>query len=181
MALLLQRAIPALGDPPHPTRAVDGMRKISAVVLSFISSCQDPTTETVDTRVCASGTRWTGGNEDSPNMNPGEACNACHSRGQGPSFTLAGTVYDKRGEADDCYGSVGATVEITDAKGKVIKLGLVDSGSFYSHESLTMPYTAKVIRDGVESKMLTPQSNGDCNACHSVDGASGAPGRIVAL
>lgn len=44
-----------------------------------------------------------------------------------------------------------------------------------------MPYTAKVIRDGVESKMLTPQSNGDCNACHSVDGASGAPGRIVAL
>ncbi|MBT9559342.1 MAG: hypothetical protein IV100_25130 [Myxococcales bacterium] len=156
------------------------MRRFSAVASFFIIACQDPTTESVDTTVCASGTRWVGGDEESANMNPGEACIACHSRGEGPSFTLAGTVYDESRQADDCYGSVGATVEITDAKGKVVKLGLVDSGSFYSHESLTMPYTAKVIRDGVESKMLTPQSNGDCNACHTVSGVSGAPGRILA-
>jgi predicted CXXCH cytochrome family protein len=28
--------------------------------------------------------------------------------------------------------------------------------------------------------MTTPQTNGDCNSCHTPDGASNAPGRIIA-
>jgi hypothetical protein len=30
----------------------------------------------------------------------------------------------------------------------------------------------------VKSEMLTAQTNGDCNVCHTTLGAQGAPGRI---
>lgn len=152
---------------------------LSALSL-FSLACQEDLTETVATSVCESGTRWIGGNEESSNMNPGEACIRCHNSGEGPAFNIAGTVYDSSKQNDDCFGSVGATVVLTDAKGKVITMGLVSSGSFYSKDSFTPPYTAKVVRDGKETKMTTPQTNADCNSCHTVTGANGAPGRIVA-
>jgi hypothetical protein len=43
---------------------------------------------------------------------------------------------------------------------------------------LQTPYTAKVIVDGLERAMVTPQVSGDCNACHTEAGANGAPGRV---
>ena len=158
------------------------MRPLCVGLIFYVAACQEETlTETVATSVCASGVRWIGGDEGSSNMHPGEACNQCHAgRGDAPSFALAGTVYDVGGQSDNCFGSLGATVEITDATGKVVSLGLVDSGSFYTRQSLTMPYTAKVIRDGKETKMVTPQTVGDCNSCHASAGKNGAPGRILA-
>jgi hypothetical protein len=42
-----------------------------------------------------------------------------------------------------------------------------------------MPFRAKVVADGRERVMLMPQTNGDCNACHTESGKNGAPGRIV--
>ena len=44
---------------------------------------------------------------------------------------------------------------------------------------LALPYRAKVVVGGRERVMLTPQTNGDCNACHTQAGAEGAPGRII--
>src|SRR5262249_47471344 len=45
--------------------------------------------------VCTSNRFWTGGNDGSSRMHPGDACIACHesARGEAPTFTFAGTVY----------------------------------------------------------------------------------------
>jgi hypothetical protein len=41
-----------------------------------------------------------------------------------------------------------------------------------------LPFTAKVTFQGREIVMTTPQTDGDCNSCHTETGANGAPGRI---
>ena len=69
---------------------------------------------------CTSGTMWTGANRGSADMNPGRACITCHSTMNGPSLTIAGTVYPTAHEPDLCNGangSNGARVVITGADG----------------------------------------------------------------
>ena len=41
------------------------------------------------------------------------------------------------------------------------------------------PYTAKVLFGGRVREMIERQTDGDCNGCHTEDGAKDAPGRIV--
>jgi hypothetical protein len=125
---------------------------------------------------------WTRGDEESPEMHPGLSCIDCHARGEGPKFIIAGTVFQSISEADDVYGVPGAVVQITDAKGKVRKLTTNASGNFFLKawgNSVSMPFTAKVIYKGNENAMATPQSSGNCAACHTAQGLNGAPGRII--
>jgi mono/diheme cytochrome c family protein len=134
--------------------------------------------------VCTSGTYWTGGDEESSSMHPGAACVSCHSqRGEGPRG-IAGTVFPTAHEPDDCNGasgSSGVSVVITDATGRETTLRVNGAGNFYSRRGVAFPYTAKVISaTGAVRAMATPQSDGDCNSCHSEGGTNGAPGRIVA-
>jgi hypothetical protein len=145
----------------------------------LVGGCLDET-ESVDSSVCLSGTRWIGGNEESPHMNPGQDCIGCHaSSGEGPSFSVAGSVYGRAGEANNCFGAKGATVQITDSAGKVITLTSNDAGNFYTSEGFTPPYTAKVIFEGQERAMIAAQMSGACNSCHSAAGANNAPGRVL--
>lgn len=127
------------------------------------------------------GLKWVGGNEGSSLMNPGMTCIACHTRGEGPRFAAAGTVYAKLDERTLDLGVQGATVEITDAKGQVLKLETNKSGNFSTRRfaRLAFPITAKVIYKGKVNQMYTPQASGDCNSCHSAAGSNGAPGRVV--
>lgn len=133
--------------------------------------------------VCTSGTFWTGGDRESSSMHPGAACVSCHSeRGEGPRG-IAGTVFPTAHEPDDCNGasgSSGVTVEITDANGRVTTLKVNGAGNFYSKRSVALPYTARVVSGTKTRVMTTPQTNMDCNSCHTVGGTSGAPGRIIA-
>jgi len=137
---------------------------------------------------CSTGKFWTGGDKGSPLMHPGKACIDCHQRGvrgeRGPPFALAGTVFESGHEPDDCNGVNGkvetATVEITDANGRVTRLSVNAAGNFYLEGlSLRTPYTAKVSYQGRTRSMATPQTSGDCNSCHTQSGAEGAPGRIA--
>jgi mono/diheme cytochrome c family protein len=132
--------------------------------------------------VCTSAQTWTG--RASQRMAPGEACIACHSRSSGaPLFAIAGTVYPTAHEPSDCDGIVGATsvtVVIIDATGTTTTLQVNAVGNFYAQVSLTAPYRAKVRSDAGERMMAVPQTSGDCNGCHTRDGANGAPGRIMA-
>lgn len=138
--------------------------------------------------VCTSNQHWTGGDRESPNMHPGGACISCHTSGggEGPRFTFAGTVFPSAHEPDDCNGLDGssamAQVIITDASGSTFTLNVNSVGNF-SYESRTapvMPYTAKVVSGGNERIMTAKQTTGDCNSCHTQDGANDAPGRIMA-
>ena len=147
----------------------------------------------IDNLPCPSGQTYKGGTSN--DMQPGAACIQCHTQQGGPGYLAAGTVYRNLITQTGCYASGKAgsvvppasyTVELTDANGKVFKTTTSTlSGNFHmSGKSMTgfvPPYHARVIDGaGNERKMLAPQSNGDCNSCHSATGTSGAPGRIVA-
>lgn len=44
---------------------------------------------------------------------------------------------------------------------------------------IQVPFRAKVVAGGKERAMGREQSTGDCNSCHTEQGANGAPGRIM--
>ena len=139
--------------------------------------------------VCTSNHTWTSGNHGSSSMNPGLACVSCHSsRGEGPRFALAGTLYPTAHEPDLCDGvnggAVGAQVVIVDANGQSITMTPNSAGNFSWEGNLATPYQAKVIYMGRERAMIESQTSGDCNNCHTQQGAmptgtTKAPGRIL--
>jgi cytochrome c553 len=133
--------------------------------------------------VCTSGTYWTRGNRGSSSMHPGSACVSCHSQGEDGPRGIAGTVYPTAHEPDDCNGTPGSTgvsVVITGADGAVTTLKVNSAGNFYSNRAVALPYRAKVVSGTKTREMTTPQTELDCNSCHTAGGASGAPGRIIA-
>jgi hypothetical protein len=131
--------------------------------------------------VCTSGVYWLLGNLGTDVMNPGQACITCHATNNGPTFTAAGTVYPTTHEPNNCDGQVsGWTLVITDAAGNRISLTPNLAGNFDTKTPIVFPYTVQLSANGQTREMLTPQSTGDCNSCHTQDGANGAPGRIVA-
>jgi cytochrome c553 len=128
---------------------------------------------------CSSNTHWNG--RESETMRPGEACTSCHARDpEAPKLSIAGTLYPTAHEPDDCNGSAQpATVHITDNNGTVHTLTSNAAGNFLLEKTIALPYTASVSYGGRTRSMLTPQTSGDCNQCHTTAGASGAPGRIM--
>jgi hypothetical protein len=133
---------------------------------------------------CTSNKMWSGGTNGSANMQPGVACINCHasSGGEAPKFTIAGTVYPTAHEPDQCNGANGtdgAQVIITDAKGVTIPLTPNAVGNFYYTGTVATPFRAKVTYMGRERDMAAAQTSGDCNSCHTQNGAMAAPGRII--
>jgi mono/diheme cytochrome c family protein len=146
--------------------------------------------------VCTSNRKWTFGNAGSSTMNPGYACRSCHLgqdfMSQNPThisqpsraYDFMGTVFPTSHEQDLCTDSPpgAVTVEIIDANGNVAqRLGVNSAGNFYSGTGtgVQKPYTARVLYSGRTRAMTTPQTDGDCNTCHTEQGLNGAPGRIV--
>ncbi len=130
---------------------------------------------------CSSNTQWTRGDRGSSSMHPGGACISCHagSGGEAPAYAIAGTVYPTAHEPTDCNGAGGTTVVIVDAAGQTLNLTTNAAGNFYSNARLTLPYHAKIVSNGKERAMVASQTSGDCNSCHTVSGANGAPGRLM--
>ncbi len=134
--------------------------------------------------VCTSGSNWTQGDQESPLMHPGGACVNCHTIAhEGPLFRIAGTVYPSPREPDDCNGAPGITVVVTDGQNRTVTLTTNDAGNFFYEDdpaNFVPPFTAKVVAGGNERAMKQAVDTGDCNSCHTQDGANGAPGRIYA-
>ena len=129
---------------------------------------------------CTSNKSWSGGNNGSDKMNPGMACINCHttSGGEGPNFALAGTLYPTAHEPDLCNGSngaAGAQIVVTGADGIAVTMTPNAVGNFSYRGTVAKPYTAKV----TERIMVTAQTSGDCNSCHTQTGVNSAPGRII--
>lgn len=141
--------------------------------------------------VCSRGLQWDMGNIESPFMNPGKACKTCHAELEpfvNNRILIGGTVYATGHEPDLCFGIDGVKspmfVEITDANDQVTQLPVNEGGNFLwdkaANGDVAFPITARVVRGDQERVMLSPQMDGNCNECHTEDGANGAPGRIVA-
>jgi hypothetical protein len=125
-------------------------------------------------------------------MTPGRACTACHRiEGEGPLFDIAGTVYPTAHEPDDCNGADGTTADgavvvIKDANGTERRFATNRVGNFGgTRTGIVFPYTAWVEYQGRTREMVSPQTSGDCNTCHTpagtttLDGGFAAPGRIM--
>jgi hypothetical protein len=154
------------------------------------TKCEDeprnPSTNPYDApSTCSSGSYWTANDTGAPWMMPGAACITCHRQyfTRAPLFTVAGTVFATAHEPDKCHGvpaAAGANVIITDATGKELTIPVSSRGNFgVILNGLALPYRAKVVVGSSERVMLTPQSNGDCNACHTQAGSQGALGRLI--
>jgi hypothetical protein len=159
--------------------------KIWSVLLgaTLLAACGGGTSADDPPAVCSTNKTWSNGNHGSPLMHPGGECISCHSQGEGPQYTIAGTVMAATDDDTNCDGLSGVTVEITDKTGQKLSLTTNAAGNFFSGghggTSLTFPVTAKVISGGKERAMTTPQNSGDCNTCHGAVGSSGAPGRLI--
>ncbi len=116
-------------------------------------------------------------------MNPGKACIQCHLAQEGkPEIAVGGTVYPTAHEPDLCFGvNGGAQVIITDTSNQEFVLNVGPTGNFSLSDkvALAMPIRAKVVQNGKAREMISPQNTGDCNGCHTENGANGAPGRIM--
>lgn len=169
-----------------------------ALGMPAVTCGTEPPPDPFDTPVqCTSARTWPARGDEGPEMHPGRACISCHTAERdGPSLWLGGTVYPTAHEPDDCFGTAGATgavVEITDASGRVFRLVPNATGNFLLENAsernddyeapytraFEYPYRARVLFEGRERVMGTPQMTGDCNSCHTVSGANGAPGRIL--
>jgi mono/diheme cytochrome c family protein len=131
--------------------------------------------------VCTSKTYYRG-DQASENMQPGEACITCHTRQEGPSFRVAGTVYPTAHEPNDCNGIAGGvSVVVSDKNDRVlVTLPVNGVGNFFTKEKIRAPFRVKVVRGTAERRMGALVTAGDCNSCHTEKGVNGAPGRIMA-
>jgi len=76
-------------------------------------------------------------------------------------------------------GNSGTRIVVTGADGRTLTLTPNAVGNFSSMTAVAKPYRAKVTFMGRERLMITPQTNGDCNSCHTQNGMTMAPGRIL--
>ena len=175
--------LPAAGEPATTIAAfqqwVDSGLSMGSCMLP------DPLS---DPSMCPSNSFWTRGNQGSSDMHPGVACIACHTTmNRGPRPTAAGTVYPTGHAPDDCNAFTAGSpipsnvdVELTDSTGRVVHISPSATGNFVLIAlGFTLPYTARVVYMGRERRMATPQTDGDCNGCHTQSGANSAPGRIT--
>ncbi|TSC24480.1 hypothetical protein [Corallococcus sp. Z5C101001] len=138
---------------------------------------------------CSSGSFWSEASGTGASMAPGHACRNCHLQ-QAPSvaYFFMGTVYPTLHEADGCDPRLASPsevkVEILDSQGQTrLTLTPNAAGNFMSNSlqpSFPLPYRVRLVgADGRSREMSTLQTNGDCNTCHTEQGASNAPGRIA--
>ncbi|MDB4996429.1 MAG: hypothetical protein JWM74_3861 [Myxococcaceae bacterium] len=96
---------------------------------------------------------------------PGEHCMGCHNN-QGPAFTIAGTLFTGLATTTPVSG---ATIEVTDANGKVIKLATYSNGNFYTTTAVTFPLKVHATQCPANLPMVGSVAQGSCNTsgCHA--------------
>jgi hypothetical protein len=113
------------------------------------------------------------------------------------AWFFMGTVYPSLNERDRCKARPPSSVrvEILDMSGNVVvtMTPSANSGNFasdsrlahstrafrYNATNVPLPYRARVWNGEASRTMMTPQTVGDCNTCHTERGSNGAAGRIV--
>lgn len=168
-----------------PARFSAAFALLLAIGLTSLLGCENEGASTTTNASCTSGQQWNGGTSGSDLMTPGQDCIACHTaQGEGPQYGIAGTLFDKIDEANDCMGPAGAEVVLTGKDGKEFILKSNSAGNFFLDKAqsaaLKLPYKVKVRRGDKVREMISAQSAGSCNSCHTKAGANGAPGRVWA-
>ena len=131
--------------------------------------------------VCTSGVTFPANGDKDALMHPGKKCLGCHAAAGAKTFAMAGTVYPTLHEPNDCNGisKPNLSVLVIDALGMSHSIPVNAAGNFTRVTSITMPYRAMIVDGNKVREMKTPQTDGDCNGCHTEQGA-GSPGRVMA-
>ena len=134
---------------------------------------------------CTSNTYWTRGNEGSSSMHPGLACIACHDpRRRAHLRHRRHCLPAPATSTTTATGAPRATrvVSVTDARRDPRTFTVNSAGNFYGGASggwPVFPIRAQITFNGRTRVMSSAVNSGDCNTCHTLQGASGAPGRIA--
>ena len=172
---------------PKPTaREIDAFELWMDAGYPVTGSCTDA--GTIDAgfpTTCASGNFYNQ-NAEVPGelMNPGLSCPTCHlSLGLSyVAFSYAGTVMPGPHEQDRCKspGRDGGRVEILEVDGGP---GLLftpnSSGNFRTLDAGPGPFIARISAGGMSKTSMSLHLSGDCNTCHTEQGANGASGRLT--
>jgi hypothetical protein len=136
---------------------------------------------------CSTGQWWQhrGDDEAGSRMNPGRACISCHQdsgEDDAPLFAFAGTVMGDLRDDNLCRGVEGVTVQILDSDDVAVAQTTTNAaGNFFLRNPEVRPFRVRLLYQGRTREMLGHQDAvGDCMACHTAEGQSGAPGRVVA-
>lgn len=149
-------------------------------MLAMLGACADPV---VDDRIDALGGEVDGVGPG-PTHRPGQPCLACHSDdggGQGPTMSVAGTVYQKRNRDIPAWGAV---VRVSDAAGGHFETRANCAGNFYITTSDWDPvFPLGVEVDDTELPEPVPMEShigreGACAGCHVVTAGPTSPGRV---
>jgi hypothetical protein len=98
--------------------------------------------------------------------NAGQECQGCHAPGGGaPTFYVGGTLYNA---ASGGTAVAGATLNVTDANGKKVKIISATNGNFWTTTSLAFPLqvNASLCPNTVPMNSAVT-GNGACNNCHN--------------
>jgi hypothetical protein len=93
----------------------------------------------------------------------GEDCLGCHDT-QSKHWTVAGTLYSA---ATGGTAVAGATIEVVDATGKVVKLTTYTNGNFYTTTAVTKPLKVRATKCPTSLPMAGAVTDGSCNGCHN--------------
>jgi mono/diheme cytochrome c family protein len=165
------------------------MRLVAITLLTLLATAcnSEGGNQTTADNTCSAKVAWSGGDHGSSEMRPGGDCIGCHkSRGEGPNYVVAGTIYGDIADHDNCEGKSAITVQITGADGKVTSVTSNAAGNFSlsnSKGSVKFPYTVQLLYNGKKyGAMATKVSDGSCNTCHTATGKTEGPaGRIIAF
>jgi hypothetical protein len=154
------------------------MRVLFAILL--VIGCTDDDETNAPPAVCSTQSAWLLGDEESPLMHPGGACIDCHSAEEGPRFTVAGTVMASFMDDTNCNGVAGVTIRVTGSDNQLVELTSNRAGNFFlENRAIARPFTVELVHEGRSRRMMTPQTDGDCNGCHTAQGDAAIPGRIL--
>ncbi len=98
--------------------------------------------------------------------NAGQECQGCHAPGGGaPTFYLGGTLYNAVANGT---AVAGATINVTDAAGKTVKIVSANNGNFWTTTPLTFPVKVNAsLCPNTLPMNATVGGNGACNNCHN--------------
>jgi hypothetical protein len=93
----------------------------------------------------------------------GDDCLGCHDT-QSKRWTISGTLYSA---ATGGTAVAGATIEVVDATGKVVKLTTYSNGNFYTTTAVTKPLKVRATKCPSDRPMIGAVNDGSCNGCHN--------------
>ena len=96
--------------------------------------------------------------------NPGQDCLGCHQNLVATKkWTVAGTLFASLSSSTPVRG---ATVEVIDANGTVLRLPTYDNGNFYTATPVVLPVTVRASDCPAGISMVGAATQGSCNTCH---------------